>query len=146
MDPSRVNTAAWSARDYVRRSWLYTPEKMLPLAEEGSDPGKEHPQPEATGTKNLETGETSLETGETSLETGQTSLETGETNNKPRTPLPTSRPQKELIPDKETKTTTVRAKKRTVAKKSKKSSKTGKKKCLATKEIEEQAKPLEKDA
>jgi hypothetical protein len=125
MDPSRLNTASWSARDYVGRSYVYTLEKMLPTpAKEGSESVKEAAKPEATGTTNLETGET---------------------NKKPRTSLPTSRPQKKVFPDKETKTSR-RAKKPKVAKKSKKSSKTGKTNCWEANEIEEQAEPLEKES
>lgn len=98
---------------------------MLPSpAEEGSESAKEAAEPEATGTTNLETGET---------------------NTKPRTPLPTSRPQKKVIHDKETKTSR-RAKKPKVEKKSKKSPKTGKKQRSEANEIEEQAEPLEKES
>jgi hypothetical protein len=37
-DPSRRNSASWSAKDYVGKSYLYTPEKMLVKSiEEDSD-------------------------------------------------------------------------------------------------------------
>jgi hypothetical protein len=131
MDPSRVNTASWSARGYVGRSYLYTPEKMLPSpTEEGSESAKEEANPEGTGTTNLETGET---------------------NKKPTTPLPTSRHPKEVTSEKETKPSRRAkmpkvAKMPNVAKKSKKSSKTGKKNCWESDEMEEQAEPLEKES
>ena len=130
MDPSRVNTASWSARDYVGRSYLYTPEKMLPgPTEEGSESTKEAAKPEAMATTNTETGEA---------------------NKKPRAPLPTSRPLKQVIFKKITETSR-RAKKAArkakvakVANRQKMSSKTGKKNIWDTDEDEEQDKPLEK--
>jgi hypothetical protein len=130
MDPSRVNTASWSARDYAERSYIYTPEKMLPgPAEEGSESAKEAAKPESMA---------------------MTNTETGEANKQPRTPLPTSRPLKQVIFKKITETSR-RAKKAAekvkvakVVNRQKMSSKTGKKNIWDSDEDEEQDKPLEK--
>ena len=130
MDPSRDNTASWSARDYAERSYVYTPEKLLPgPAEEGSESVKEAAKPEAIA---------------------MTNTETGEANKKPRTPLPTSRPRKQVIFKKITETSrrakeaAKKAKRAEMAERRKKSSKTDKKNIWDTDEDEEQANPLEK--
>jgi hypothetical protein len=65
LDPSRQNPASWSAKDYLGKSYLYTPEKMLTkLIEEDNDSTKPSTKRGATKTVSLGTGETSRPTKE----------------------------------------------------------------------------------